>query len=128
VGDGGVAAPAVEADADVEADDIPLFELAGTGDAVDHLGVDRDAGAGGEGDLAGDPLEERDAAGIGDGLLDRRVDLGRRHPRPDELRGLLVGLPDDQARLPHLLDLGRSLLGDAHRPSIPQGVVRCRGR
>ena len=116
------------------AQDAPAGDGPLAGDAVDHLLVERDAGAGGEGDA--DPgravaLEERDGAAAGVERLDGAVDLdgadaGPGHVAADaqRLRHDLAGLAH-QADLAHRLEFGRQVrVRSQHRPFASVGMRR----
>ena len=73
---------AAERDADVDREDVAVRERVRAGDAVDDHVVRRSADRGG---VAAVALEGRRAALRADELLGDRVELGRRHARPDAL-------------------------------------------
>src|SRR5690606_37629325 len=128
----GVAVPAVLDHGDVDVEDVAVLQhLALAGDAVADDVVDRGADGGRERDAAG-------AAAVADVGRDRllhvhdvvvadAVQLGGGHAglhvRGDDLQDF-GGQPPGH---PHLLQLGRGLDVDAHRPIIPQPAAACPG-
>ena len=102
--DGRIAAPAGQLAAGVDADDVPFVQDARAGNAVHHFVVDRNAGHGGEGDLARHPLNSGIASCSSKELFDRRVDFAGGHAGLDQAAGDLMGLPDQQAGLAKLGD------------------------
>lgn len=67
-----VAAEALRLDADVDRDQVPIGQFAGTGDPMDHLLIDGDAGMGRKSVVS---EKERLAAEILDGIPHRLIDL-----------------------------------------------------
>ena len=88
-------------------DDVSFKQLSRTGNAVDDFFIDRDAGNGGKGDVAGDALEQRLGVVLREEPFHGVVDFGRSNAGAHHRGGQLVCPPGEQARLAHLFDLPR---------------------
>src|SRR5690606_14488218 len=128
----GVAVPAVLDHGDVDVQDVAVLQhLALAGDAVADDVVDRGADGGRERDAAGTAAVT--AVGrvglrdVDDVFLADAIQFGGGHAalhvRGDDLQDC-GGQPPGH---PHLLQLGRGLDVDAHRPIIPQPPAACPG-
>jgi hypothetical protein len=101
MGDGGITAPPSYAAARIDTDNIARSENAAAGDAVHNLVVDGDAAGRWERHLSGDSLEQRNRIVLGKEVIDRLVNLPRRHTWLDECRRHLVRTPDHKTSPPH---------------------------
>ena len=128
VRDRGIAAPAPEAAARVDAHHVAGPQLPRPRNPVHHLIVHRDAADGWKGHLARHALEQRHRPMLDKELLDRGVDLTRRHPGTNHRLGDLMSAPDHQAGPAHERDFPRrpKIDHDAHtsrptrRTTLPQ--------